>query len=74
MTIIGYENAAGDTYEQMMEYILSLWKDPACFRRECEKFQNIAVSFEERLAQKVQAVVLQVERLENSTHEYQEKG
>lgn len=71
MTIIGYENAAGDTYEQMMEYVLSLWRDPAYFKQEREKFQSIAVSFEDRLAQKVQAAILQVERLENSTHEHQ---
>lgn len=65
MTVIGYENAAGDTYEQMMEYVLDLWRDPTHFAHERKKFRRLAVQFENDLTQKVQTAILQIESLEN---------
>ena len=46
MMIVGLENIVGETYEQMVEYVLSLWKNPEKYTEASNKIKQRALYIE----------------------------
>ena len=57
LPVVGVENTVGDTYEQMIEYILNLFDDAIFYQKEKSKFQKRAEYLSKRQAEIVQELI-----------------
>lgn len=54
---IGVENAAGDTIEEMMEYVLRLFESPDFYQAESAKFRDRILNLENDCAESMQRLI-----------------
>lgn len=61
MPVIGTENVM-ENYDQMMDYVLTLWSDPVCWKQNSEKFQKLAFQFEADLPERILKALSKIEK------------